>query len=418
MKWLKQLWDLVTSKSAAFLLAAVGIGVGIYGIWFYRTSAAVAFEVVSDTKVLDIHESIGKLDVIYGGQSLKATNKELRVLQITLSNRGRADITKDSFDSSDPLGFEIPRGAILEPPLISGSSKYLSNHLSVTEPNSGTVLISPIIFEAGEWIHFKLLVAVSAGDSATVQPIGKIAGVKSISVIDLSKGPNSRSLWSRIIHSDDWLPRFILSLPLLLVLFLSIVLLAAIVVGVSSIFVVPVGQLRDIPVRKHRKKLIETYQKTFTPQPSDYFVTDEYYKRGRAVISALKSYVAYIEQINTETQTISAMQALLSERFERKLIDLNVHFRKPGERNAVFGNFTHVPDDLVESRIPEVVSRSSLTRTLSAELTARGLQSEKDGVTILSVDLATAISRFEAFLVSYDEGPLDEASTWKERILE
>jgi hypothetical protein len=418
MKLLKQLWDLVTSKSAAFVLAAVGIGVGVYGIWFYRASAAISFEVVSDTKVLDIHESIGKLDVIYDGQSLKATNKELRVLQITLANRGRADITKDAFDSSDPLGFEIPRGAILEPPLITGSTKYLSKHVSISEPNSGTVLISPIIFEAGEWIHLKLLVAVNAGDSATIQPIGKIAGVKSITVNDLSRDINSLSLWSRIIHSDDWLPRFILSLPLILVSILSIVVFAAIVVGVSSMFIVPVGKLRDVPVRKHRKKMIETYQKTYALQPSDHFVTDEYYKRGRAVISGLRSYFSHIEEVNVEAQTIAAMQASLSAHFDRKVIDLNVHFRTPGERNHVFGNSRHVADDLMESRIREAVSISSPTRALSAELSARGLQSEKDGITTIAPDLGTAVSRFETFLLSYNQGPLDDASTQKERMLE
>ena len=60
MKWLKQLWDLVTSKSAAFLLAAVGIGVGIYGIWFYRTSAAVAVA-ASDVKNLPTDVNLHKV---------------------------------------------------------------------------------------------------------------------------------------------------------------------------------------------------------------------------------------------------------------------------------------------------------------------------------------------------------------------
>jgi hypothetical protein len=200
-------------------------------------------------------------------------------------------------------------------------------------------------------------------------------------------------------------------------LFLSIVLFAAIAVGVSSIFVVPIGKLRDMPVRKHRKRMIETYQKTYTLQPSDHFVADEYCKRGRSVISALKSYVAYIEEVNGETQTISAMQSMLSEHFDKQLIDFNVQFRKPGERDAVFGNSRHVPDD-TESRIHEVVLRSNLIRTLSAELGARGLLSEKDGIAILSPELAAAIAKFEAFLISYGEGPLDEASNWKERILE
>jgi hypothetical protein len=415
MKWLKQLWSAATSKSVAFILAAAGFSVAIYSVWFYRAQPAVAFEVVSDTKVLDIHESIGALDVTYGGQSLKTSNKELRVLQLIVANTGRADITKDAFDLADPFGFQVPGGQILEPPLVSGSSDYLTHHASVKEPNSNTVLIAPIILESGEWMHLKLLVAMNAGDFATIQPIGKVAGVKSAAVVDLVREIANQSLWSRVLHSDDWTIRILLApvwfITFLLVLVLSLLLL----VGFGGAIVVPFGRIRDIPVKRHRLHMIETYKKTQAVGPADHFVVDEYYKRGRAAIPALYAYVATTEKNNAEAREISSMRAHVLERFSKEIVERNVRFREAGQSDFSEALGIHsrgIPGDVdVEFR------RSVGSRPRFPEAIIRGIETHSEGLIAISPVLLPAIKRFGDFLLVNGEGPLDEASTANERRL-
>jgi hypothetical protein len=73
MSFIVTLWNVVSSKALNLLIGIAGLAIGIYGIWFYHPRPALVFDTLSDTKVLDVHAPLGKLDIVYAGESLKAT---------------------------------------------------------------------------------------------------------------------------------------------------------------------------------------------------------------------------------------------------------------------------------------------------------------------------------------------------------
>jgi hypothetical protein len=143
-------WRVLTSRELNLLIGIAGVLIGIYGIWFYHPRPALVFDTLSDTKVLDVHAPLGKLDIVYGGESLKATNRELRLIVIRISNSGSADIGKGSFDADNPLGLRVSSGTVLEPPTLSASTEYLRRNARLLSSGADSVFFKPVILESGE----------------------------------------------------------------------------------------------------------------------------------------------------------------------------------------------------------------------------------------------------------------------------
>jgi len=308
---LKKLWEVATSKSLAFLFAAAGLTVGVYGIWFYRPVPALTFDTVSDTKVLDVHASIGKLDITYDGESLKASNRELRILVVKIMNNGAADIAKTSYDPADPIGFEIVRGTLLEPPTLSTSSEYLTHAAVFNQREGNVLLLGPVILESGEWIQLKLLVAAQGGDNPSIRPFGKIAGIKKIQITESANNQTSRPMLDRVFGADSFWIQFA-RIPGYLVFALGILLVGAVAVLVLlGIFIAPVVMLRDARVNRKRKRFVETYGKTKNIDPADHLVIDEYMRLGSSAVESIKKYLLSVATYNAEQQRLESIRTRL-----------------------------------------------------------------------------------------------------------
>ena len=112
---------------------------------------------------------------------------------------------------------------------------------------------------------------------------------------------------------------------------------------------------------------------------------------------------------------MSAMKSHLAEKFDSRVIDQYVVFRRTRENHPVTAVPLDMAADLMDPQF--IVSPPELPRLLATirELSRRGLKTETAGTIKVSPDLETAISHFEEFLLGYGEGPLDEASTKNER---
>jgi hypothetical protein len=115
---------------------------------------------------------------------------------------------------------------------------------------------------------------------------------------------------------------------------------------------------------------------------------------------------------------MSAMKSHLAEKFDSRVIDQYVVFRRTRENHPVTAVPLDMAADLMDPQF--IVSPPELPRLLATirELSRRGLKTETAGTIKVSPDLETAISHFEKFLLGYGEGPLDEASTKNERQLD
>lgn len=102
------------------IVASILIGVGgIVFTIFYKPSPQLDIEVVSNFNVLDVKESLGKLDVIYKGNSLNEYDQSLSVIKLRIVNNGDDNIRVNSYDDKALAGFELTKGIIPEEPQVT-----------------------------------------------------------------------------------------------------------------------------------------------------------------------------------------------------------------------------------------------------------------------------------------------------------
>jgi len=373
---LKAVWKFVVSPAVSFIGLVAGLIIGAAGL-LYHPKPALRVETIEDTRVLDVHEPIGNLDITYRGESLKLSNRELRVLLVRISNTGGADIGLDSFDPLAPLGIQIQGGDLLEEPTVLGSSNYLTQSVKLTRSNPHTVVIAPVMMEAGEWIDIKLLIAAKVGEIPKIEAIGKVLGVKSIEAPGERKA-STESIWHRVTGADsEWIQ--LARIPVYGIGSLLLLLLLAAVVAVTMVAIIlPISSLIDGFGVRRRKKIVADYGKSRSLQPVDHFVVDSYIRDGGKAVPLLRRYMQQVDEANVSRSQIKAMRELLGRHFEAAEIRRSVHFFR--------GNAVATPKDAV----------------------ARGIQSEREGLLELNSDLLGAIDAFEQFLRAIGQPPPDK----------
>lgn len=248
-----------------------------------RKKPALSFEVISNANVYDIHENVGKLDVIYAGQSLRANKQILRLLNFRIINSGQTSFLKNDYDESEPLGFSINGGTILELPKFTGSSDYLQAHAKPTVISSTEIRIMPLIFEPGEFIEIHALVLAREGAEPVVQPLGKLAGIKKIQVVESNQSAEHRSFWRQIVDANSiWVQ--IARAPVYGGL--GVVMIVLLVLFIM-LFIVPIDSLMDFKKKRERTAKIKMYSQGKPLSVADRHVIEMYVEDGEIGLERL-----------------------------------------------------------------------------------------------------------------------------------
>jgi hypothetical protein len=187
-----------------FLLAALFGGIAIYTEFIRDNSPIIRYDVLSNTKILDVKEDIGELSIIYNKEDIKKSKKTLSVLALKVSNEGRSAVLKSFYDASAPLGFVINSGEIIKSEIINATTSYLQDHAKANIVNSRAVSFSDVIIEPNEFFIAKCLILNPANISLTVSPTGKVASVKKIILSDQLTEQKSESFFSRVTSGSFW----------------------------------------------------------------------------------------------------------------------------------------------------------------------------------------------------------------------
>lgn len=174
------------SRVAQFLIVLfglVGSAITIY-VFFQDKKVLIEYEILSNTNVLDINADITKLDITYGGLSLKSRNENLRIINLRVKNNGTESILKNFYDDHDPIGLNVVKGTIIEKPeLINTSNDYLKNNLQIKFDSTGKITFNDIIIEPSQFFTIKILVLHSSKVNPNLVSFGKIAGQNEIPVV-------------------------------------------------------------------------------------------------------------------------------------------------------------------------------------------------------------------------------------------
>ncbi len=245
------IWNFVTSKPVRWLATVIVALLGIYGTFVFERKPDLVIEVLSDALVLDVKEKLSKLDVIYDGVRLKDTKQNLRLFVVRFSNAGTSGILKAHFDESAPLGLEISVGRILELPSVSGG-EYLRQNLRPMIKGERAVLFSPVILDSGDSFEVRILVLAPELQRPTVNIVGKVAGIKSLTPIVSGVETRKASRWEEAL-SGDWRAQLLRG-P---VYFLGTMV---IVVVLGIVFFIPAMWVQDSITKMRRRKRVEKYR--------------------------------------------------------------------------------------------------------------------------------------------------------------
>lgn len=209
----------------------VGVG-GIIFTIFYKPTPQLDIEVISNFNVLDVKESLGKLDVIYRGNSLNDDGQSLSVIKLKIVNNGDENIRVSSYDDKALAGFELTKGIIPEEPTITASNtSYSKDEISIVQAEPNKILLPKIIINSGDYYEIKLIALHKKDDAPDITAFGVIEGVDKVRVIHNPNASDERSILGRIF-SDNWMINlgrfFILGFLFLIVFGLGISLIIAI----------------------------------------------------------------------------------------------------------------------------------------------------------------------------------------------
>src|SRR5688500_2779111 len=105
-----------------FLLAILFGAFSIYTVYFMDTNPKLDFVIESNTNVLDLKENVRQLDILYQGENIKESDKNLSIFKIKIENPSKVNILNTFYDSRDSIGFILDKAVIVERPEIVEAS--------------------------------------------------------------------------------------------------------------------------------------------------------------------------------------------------------------------------------------------------------------------------------------------------------
>ncbi len=275
-----------------FSLAAAFGAISLYTEFFRDRRPEIKFEVISDASVLDVREKLGDLAIIYGGLDIEKAKRSLRVVVVRIVNEGAEDILNGYYDERTPLGFHIEGGQLLRAEVLSASNTYLRQTVRIDVRVPDTARFNPVILEANEWFTVKCLILHPEGSRPALQPIGKVARVREIRVVDSVDITARPNFLSQAFSGGVWVQATRLTAYFLgfIVLLISVVAPVAAIAGVVSKH----SRRKNVRQFKSLTKLELTDQ--------DEYIFERYVEKDIAYLRMLQHATSDEESLNEEVR--------------------------------------------------------------------------------------------------------------------
>lgn len=288
---MNKLWELIKSPGLMAVLAVVGFGLAIYIGFFFERRSQLAVLVDPPSRVFDIHQPIGGIEVSYAGENLRCTKKTLWIISAALKNIGNAEIRKGDYDEQVPLGLHVEGGHIVDIPSFRTSVPYLEQNLKLRSEGQN-LLLSSVIFEPNDSVHLNLLVLGSESTPPTLSALGKLAGSRGIALINGESGSDKTSLWRNTTDAASWWIHLLRVLLYGLGGFIAFGITAALLAGLGSAIQ---SLLTHSNVAKRRAK-IDAYEANEAMSKERRFVSAQYVQEGNKVLYQLRDIISCLDQ--------------------------------------------------------------------------------------------------------------------------
>lgn len=179
----------------AIFLFIITFAMWIYQTYYYKSLSDLSYEIISNEEVLTLKEDIPNLQILYDEINLRESSKNISILIFKVINRGNESILINHYDENIPLGFVIKNGTILVPPSIIKSSdqKYFIDPIQKVKKD--TVFFKNLIIDDNSYFDVKCLILNEFGNKPLIEPLGKIAGINKIKVLEFSEVKSNKSIF-------------------------------------------------------------------------------------------------------------------------------------------------------------------------------------------------------------------------------
>lgn len=359
---LKRFWNLIKSPSSMAIVAIFGVAFGIYQTFFYekRGEFTIAEDAVS--RVFDIYQPVGGLEISYSGQNLRTTKQALWVLTFSVTNTGNSEIRKGDYDTDVPFGVKISGGNIVDVPTKKTTNKYLQDNLKISTINHELIL-SPVIFEPNDTVQVSTLILGPENSRPSIAAQGKIAGVKSI-VRTIEQKTIDKSIYAMVFEADRTIVHFVRIVAYGFLGALGIgALLATVIAAVEG--------FQSQILKNRRNRQVEFYEKSGTHNQIENLILNIYKKNGIEGLGSLYRAMQLSQKRHEAAAGIEGPNAQM-------LLDKLYPIAKRTPR-AVLDEF------LLSKTPPSNENISEYLRTVEAPL--------KDFVDALKIDLSAWVTR-------------------------
>jgi hypothetical protein len=280
---------------ASFILAIIFGSLALYSTFIQDRGPALRVKVASQTKVYDIREDVGKLDILFNGVNIREKKQMLSVITLSVFNTGASSILNSYYDDRDPLGVRITDAQILKAELASASTDYLKRTVIPKLLSPSEIIFSPVILDEGSGFSVRILIIHSESITPKVNPIGKVAFVRQIELIQADEPTRKAPFWQQLLSGG-----FLVQLARGVIYSICTILVVLLVV---ILVVIPISSLQEKMETRKRRRRVNDYKSlskiSFTPE--DDFIFSSYIEYGeghlRRMVAAISDKEKLADQI-------------------------------------------------------------------------------------------------------------------------
>ena len=194
----------ILEKKMAWGIIGTTISIITFLLGYYFSNqekkVQIAYEIISETNVLQINKSLNNLQILLNNQNLLQSNSNLKIIKLRIRNNGDFDIQDNQYDKKIKWGFRIVNGKIVDTvSIIDSNSEYIKKAIKI-EQNESDVTFNEIIFDRKKFFTLEFMVIYDRQQTPVIEFIGKIVGIDKIIPINISIQNENESFFSKLFH--------------------------------------------------------------------------------------------------------------------------------------------------------------------------------------------------------------------------
>lgn len=164
---------------AGLLLA----GISIFLSYFAEEKPNLTYEIIANSPLLNIKDKDFEIDYKYDSLQFTSKKDQISLIILEIKNIGSKNILIEDFDKNFPFGLNINNAKIIGKPELLTSSNFEYFKDIIRDYSQNKINFKKKIIDKEEWFKLKFYVSHIIESKAEIEPIGKITGQKSFSII-------------------------------------------------------------------------------------------------------------------------------------------------------------------------------------------------------------------------------------------